>query len=79
MAHDVKRKPEKGDMIEVTGRVTDACRGDYKVLLDEGGAVINATLAGRMRQYKIRIVVGDKVLVEMSVYDLTRGRIKRRL
>jgi translation initiation factor IF-1 len=67
------------DTMELRGRVNDACRGCYKVTLDEGGSIINATLSGKMRQHKIRVVMGDTVLVEVSLADPTRGLITRRL
>ena len=44
----------------------------------ENGAVIRATVSGKMRLNKIRILPGDKVTVELSPYDLTRGRITYR-
>lgn len=44
----------------------------------ENGAVIRATVSGKMRLHKIRILPGDKVTVELSPYDLTRGRITYR-
>ena len=46
----------------------------FKVRLDNGHEVL-AYLSGKMRKYYIRILVGDRVRVEMSPYDLTRGRI----
>jgi translation initiation factor IF-1 len=45
----------------------------------EGGNIILAHLAGKMRVNKIRILPGDKVIVEVTPYDLTRGRVIRRL
>jgi translation initiation factor IF-1 len=44
------------------------------VALDNGHAIL-ATLAGNMRRFRIRVLVGDRVKVEVSPYDLTRGRI----
>jgi translation initiation factor IF-1 len=49
----------------------------YSVKL-ENGAVIRATVSGKMRMHKIRILPGDRVTVELSPYDLTRGRITYR-
>lgn len=46
----------------------------FRVTLDNGHSVL-ATLAGRMRQFRIRVLAGDRVTVEFSPYDLTRGRI----
>lgn len=52
----------------------------FKVVLDmEGGPEILCTISGKIRKNYIRILAGDKVKVEMSPYDLTRGRISTRL
>jgi len=50
----------------------------FKVKLDSGQEIL-AHISGRMRMYYIKILPGDKVTVEMSPYDLTRGRIVKRL
>ena len=47
---------------------------NFKVVLDNGHEIL-AHLGGKMRMYKIRILPGDKVTVEMSPYDMTKGRI----
>ena len=66
----------KDDKIEMNGEVVEALRsGNYRVVLEGGGHEILAYTAGRLRKYRIRIVVGDQVRVELSPYDLTRGRI----
>ena len=63
------------DKIEVEGTVVEALPGtQFKVKLESGHQVL-AYLSGKMRKYYIRILLGDKVRVEMSPYDLTRGRI----
>jgi translation initiation factor IF-1 len=60
----------------VTGEVVEALRsGMYRVVLSGGGHEVLAYTAGKMRKFRIRIVVGDEVRVELSPYDLTRGRI----
>lgn len=65
----------KQDMIEVEGSVVEALpNANFKVQL-ENGAVILATISGKLRMNYIRILPGDKVTVELSPYDLTRGRI----
>jgi len=65
----------KQDMIEVEGTVTEALpNANFKVEL-ENGAQILATISGKLRMNYIRILPGDKVTVEVSPYDLTRGRI----
>lgn len=66
------------DVIEVEGRVVEVLPGTkFKVML-ENGATIDATLSGKMRTFNIRLVTGDSVKVEISPYDLTRGRISFR-
>jgi len=49
----------------------------FKVKLENGVEVLSY-VAGKMRQYEIRIIMGDRVELEMTPYDLTRGRIVRR-
>ncbi len=63
------------DKIQVDGLVVEALPGtQFRVKLDNGHEIL-AYLAGRMRKYYIRILLGDRVRVEMSPYDLSRGRI----
>ena len=63
------------DKIVVEGTVIEALPGtQFKVRLETGHEVL-AYLSGKMRKYYIRILLGDRVAVEMSPYDLTRGRI----
>mgnify|MGYP001066701175 FL=1 len=66
---------KKEDKIEVEGTVVEALPGtQFRVELDTGHEVL-AYLSGKMRKYYIRILLGDRVKVELSPYDLTRGRI----
>jgi translation initiation factor IF-1 len=66
------------DKIEVEGTVIEALPGtQFRVQLDEGHEVL-AYLSGKMRKFYIRILLGDRVKVEMSPYDLTKGRITYR-
>lgn len=63
------------DKILVEGTVTEALPGtQFRVELDSGHEVL-AYLSGKMRKHYIRILLGDQVRLEMSPYDLTRGRI----
>ncbi len=63
------------EKIKVEGTVVEALPGtQFRVELDNGHEVL-AYLSGKMRKYYIRILLGDRVSVEMSPYDLTRGRI----
>ena len=65
----------KKEKIEMMGTVTEALKGTkFRVELDNEHEVI-AYLSGKMRRYYIRILVGDRVKVELSPYDLNRGRI----
>lgn len=68
----------KKDTIEMNGTVEELLpSAAFKITL-ENGHEITGHLAGRMRMNKIRILVGDKVKVEMSPYDLSKGRITYR-
>lgn len=63
------------DKITVEGTIMEALPGtQFRVRLDNDHVVL-AYLSGRMRKYYIRILLGDRVRVEMSPYDLSRGRI----
>lgn len=69
----------KNSAIETKGTITESLGSDrFKVLL-ENGAVITAYPCGKIRVNHIKLLVGDDVRVEMSPYDLTNGRITRRL
>jgi translation initiation factor IF-1 len=69
---------KKEEALEVEGTVTEALANTrFRVQLDGGHTVI-AHVAGRMRKHFIRIVPGDRVHVELSPYDLTKGRITYR-
>ncbi len=68
----------KQENIQVEGKVVETLpNANFKVEL-ENGHVIDAHISGKMRMYYIRILPGDKVLVELSPYDLSRGRITYR-
>ena len=70
--------PKDDDKIVVEGVVVEALPGtQFRVRLETGHEVL-AYLSGKMRKYYIRILLGDNVRVEMSPYDLTRGRITYR-
>ncbi len=65
----------KEDVIEVEGVVVDTMpNAVFKVKLENGHEVI-AHISGKLRQHYIKILTGDKVTVELSPYDLSRGRI----
>lgn len=70
--------PKKEEALEVEGTITQALANTrFRVAL-EGGHEVIAHVAGKMRKNFIRIVPGDKVRVELSPYDLTKGRITYR-
>ena len=63
------------EKVEFEGEVTEALRnGVFRIALDNGHEALGYT-AGKMRKFRIRILPGDRVRVELSPYDLTRGRI----
>ena len=68
----------KEDCIEMEGTVLDSLPNTmFKVEL-ENGHIVTAHISGKMRKNYIRILTGDKVVVEITPYDLTKGRIKFR-
>ena len=68
----------KQDFVRAEGRVTEALGGErFRVGLDNGVSIL-CTLSGRIRLKHIRVMPGDRVRVELSPYDLTRGRIAYR-
>lgn len=68
----------KQDAIEVDGTITEALSNAMFRVQLESGHVITAHISGKMRMHYIKILPGDKVRVEMSPYDLTKGRISFR-
>ncbi len=65
----------KEDVIEMQGEVVENLpNATFRVKL-EGGHTIHAFISGKMRMHYIRILPGDKVTVQMTPYDLTKGRI----
>ena len=66
---------KKDEAIEIEGVVVEELANTRFRVQIESGHIIIAHVAGRMRKHFIRIVPGDKVRVELSAYDLTKGRI----
>ena len=67
--------PEKEQKIELEGEIIEALsNGKYRVALDNGHETLGY-LAGKMRRFRIRILPGDRIKIELSPYDLQRGRI----
>ena len=70
----------KQQLLTVEGEVIEALPNVmFRVMLDDTGVVILCQACGNMRRNYIKVIVGDRVRVEMSPYDLTRGRIISRL
>jgi translation initiation factor IF-1 len=68
----------KEDTIKFEGDVVDVMpNATFKVKIETGHIVL-AYIAGKMRKHEIRILMGDRVEIELSPYDLSRGRITRR-
>jgi len=68
----------KEEKIKVTGKILESLPNAMFRVEIEGGHVILAHICGKMRMHYIKILPGDKVKVELSPYDLTRGRITYR-
>lgn len=70
---------EKEGVISQDGLVSEALPNtQYRITLDNNQVVLGY-VSGRMRKHRIRILPGDRVTIEMSPYDLTKGRITKRL
>ena len=70
----------KADLIELTGTVDEVLPGSmYRVKLDNMNSIVTCYTGGKLKQHKIKIILGDKVKVEVSAYDLTKGRVTYRL
>jgi len=63
------------DLIEIEGEIKEVFPGGHFLVHTEAGTDVHAHLAGKLRRYRIRVVLGDKVTVAVSPYDLTKGRI----
>jgi translation initiation factor IF-1 len=68
----------KDDLIRIDGRVADATGGGNYVVLFDNGVTVTARLSGKMKKFKIRILVGDRVTVGVSPYDPSHGLITHR-
>lgn len=69
---------DKRIRLEFEGEVVDDAKGKFKVQISENHVAM-CTLSGKIRQNAIRILVGDRVKVEVSEYDTNQGRIVRRI
>lgn len=69
---------KKDDSLEFEGEVVDSNKGIFKVYVDDN-LTVTCTLAGKIRQNSVRILVGDKVKIEVGKYETTKGRITYRM
>jgi translation initiation factor IF-1 len=73
-----REREEKEEAIEVEGRVIESLpNGMFRVELDNGNVILGY-LSGKIRKFRIRVLLGDRVQVELSPYDLNKGRITYR-
>jgi translation initiation factor IF-1 len=72
-------KMAKEDQIEMDGKVIDTLPNTMFRVELENGHIVTAHISGKMRKHYIRILTGDKVKVEMTPYDLSKGRITFRM
>lgn len=76
---DLGKSDKRQEMIELEGKVSETLPNAlFRIELDSGQMIL-AHIAGKLRVNKIRVLPGDRVIVEVSPYDLSRGRIIRRL
>ena len=65
----------KDDLVQIEGKIVDIRGGGLYAISLENGSEVNARLCGKMKRFKIRVVVGDRVTVAVSPYDVTHGLI----
>lgn len=71
---------KSSDILEFEGEIVDVMPGQmYKVLVDDFNKEVLCYTGGKMKKNKIRLVLGDRVQIEMSPYDLEKGRITYRI
>lgn len=63
------------DLIELEGVIADVFPGGSFLVKTDAGTDVKAHLAGKLRRFRIRVVLGDRVTVAVSPYDVTKGRI----
>jgi len=69
---------DRDDRMELVGHVVESLPGTLFEVKTVSGQVVLATLSGKMRQNHIMVLPGDEVMIEVSPYDTTRGRITKR-
>jgi translation initiation factor IF-1 len=68
----------KEDLFQLEGKVFDLTGGGTYMILLDNGTTVSARLSGKMKKFKIKVLVGDRVTVGVSPYDVTHGLITRR-
>lgn len=66
---------ERDDHVKLDGVISNVYAGGQFEVKTDAGAIVRAQLCGRMRKYRIRVILGDRVTVALSPYDLTHGMI----
>ncbi len=75
-----QRMAKNSELIELTGTVDEVLpNSTFRVRIDDTPQIVLCYMGGRLKQNKIKVILGDRVKVEISPYDLTKGRISYRL
>ncbi|MGB8329039.1 MAG: translation initiation factor IF-1 [Polyangiales bacterium] len=72
---DFEQEDKRDDHIKLNGVVSQVYAGGQFEVTTDSGAAVRAQLCGRMRKFRIRVILGDRVTVALSPYDLTHGMI----
>jgi translation initiation factor IF-1 len=71
---------KKEDLLELTGKIEEVLpNSTFRVKVDNMSQIVLCYMGGRLKQNKIKVILGDNVRIEMSPYDLTKGRITYRM
>lgn len=70
-----EEEQDRDDHVKLDGVISNVYAGGQFEVKTDAGAVVRAQLCGRMRKYRIRVILGDRVTVALSPYDLTHGMI----
>ncbi len=75
MARHGRETVQRDDHIKLEGVITNVFAGGQFEVRTDAGALVRANLCGRMRKFRIRVILGDRVTVALSPYDITHGMI----
>lgn len=71
---------KNSELIELTGKIDEVLpNSTFRVRIDNTANIVLCYMGGRLKQNKIKVILGDKVKIEISPYDLTKGRITYRM